>query len=277
MNPSTALYNTSFYSEGFETATIPNNDWRTNNVFPGNTTWTVTSNAAATGSKSAMITNTAAMINQVDELISPSVDITAITSGTPTLAFKVANAQRTASDVDKLQVYVSTNCGRTWSLRKALQGTFLSTGIVQSTSFVPSAAQWTTYTVSLASYATAQSLLVMFRFTSGGGNNIYLDDININGVVTGIDETPVSVSNMNVYPNPNNGVFSISMDITSKQSIDLNLIDVLGRNVYSYYKGQVAQGHQVFELPLDIKLTPGMYFVTLQIGSNRISKKVIVK
>ena len=45
---------------------------------------------------------------------------------------------------------------------------------------------WTDNVVDLASYANTSNLLVKFEFTSGLGNDIYIDDIRI-GLLSGID------------------------------------------------------------------------------------------
>jgi len=51
---SVASYNTAF-TESFETATVPGTDWSVSHTSSTGVDWTVTSNAAATGSKSVMI------------------------------------------------------------------------------------------------------------------------------------------------------------------------------------------------------------------------------
>lgn len=184
--PNTATYSAAFYSEGFEGSAVPNTDWNVRNANAGSNTWTQTTTAAATGTKSVRIVNASTYDAHVDELISPPIDMTAIV-GAPSLTYKVAHAQKTSTSADKLQIYVSATCGQSWSLRQTITGASLSTAGVISGSFTPTASQWVTKTLNLASVATETSLFVMFKFTSDAGNNIYLDDINIMGNV-GVDE-----------------------------------------------------------------------------------------
>jgi PKD repeat protein len=275
VNSSTAMYNSSFYSEGFEGTAIPNNDWKVNNNSPGGNTWAQTSAAASSGSKSVRIVNVAAADTYVDELVGPSVDMTAIT-GTPYLTFKVANAQRTSATADKLQVYISTNCGLSWALRKSITGAALSTGGIQTASFVPTASQWAIQNVPLSGYSMQANLFFMFRFTSNGGNNIYLDDINISQS-TGIENPIADALNFNVYPNPVEENTIISFDILDKQKVGIKIYDIVGREVSSIFSGDLDAGEHQYSIAEKTNLSAGAYFVTLTIDKQRFTKKLIVK
>ncbi|MDQ3048898.1 MAG: M43 family zinc metalloprotease [Bacteroidota bacterium] len=274
VNPATAVYSGAFYFEGFEGGTLPSTDFKVRNNAPGGNTWVQTSTAAATGSKSAMITNSTSYDTYVDELIGPSIDMTMVTGPSVAMAFKVAHAQRTASSADKLSMYVSTNCGLTWSLRKVLTGAALSTGGVQSASFTPSATQWTQHVVSLASYASEDNLFFMFRFNSNGGNNVFLDDINITGSV-GINELENDL-NFNVYPNPAEDNTVVVFDLLEKKKVSIVITDVLGRQAASLYNGELAAGAHNYAVS-EAGLSSGVYFVTLNVGGNKFTKKLIVK
>lgn len=275
VNSTTASYNNSFYSEGFEGNSIPNTDWNVRNQSPGGNTWVQTASAASSGSKSVMITNTSTSDTFIDELISPSIDMTAITSNL-NLTFKVAFAQKTSTSVDKLQVYVSTNCGLTWTLRYAKSGAALSTGGVQSSSFTPTASQWTQHLVALSGYSTQTNLFIMFRFTSNGGNNIYLDDINLGGT-NGIDDALVNTINFNVFPNPVENNSLISFNIPSKQKVELKIFDMLGREVSSLFNGNLSAGDHQYSISENTNLSGGVYFVGLFVDRQRFTKKLIVK
>jgi PKD repeat protein len=274
--PNTATYTAPFYSEGFEGSAIPNVDWNVNNLNAGTNTWVQTTTAAATGTKSVRIVNASTYDGNVDELISPPIDITAISGSAPTLLFKVAHAQKTATSSDKLQVFVSTNCAQTWTLRKSITGALLSTaGVVSSGSFTPTAAQWATQTVSLASFTSATSLFVMFKFTSNGGNNIYIDDINILGSV-GIADELANQLNFNVYPNPAEENTIINFYLPNNEKTDVVITDVLGRTVSAIYSGNLTAGDHQFSIAEKAKLSAGIYFVKLTVGAQAFTKKLIV-
>ena len=107
-----------------------------------------------------------------------------------TISFRHAFARRTASNDDLLQLYVSNNCGATWSLRKNLHGNnSLTTGGDVSGSFVPEPDEWGYTEVSnISSGYHSSRFRVKFLFQSDGGNNLYLDDINISGTPVGMTE-----------------------------------------------------------------------------------------
>lgn len=272
--PNTATYAVPIYSEGFEGSAVPNVDWNVRNATTGTNTWTQTSTAAATGTKSVRIVNASTYDGNIDELISPSIDMTAI-AGTPSLTYKVAHAQKTSTSADKLQVYVSTTCGQSWSLRQTLTGASLSTAGVISASFVPTASQWVTKTLSFTSLATETSLFVMFKFTSDAGNNIYLDDINIMGNV-GVDELANNI-NFNMYPNPTEENTIISFNLSENKETAITVYDVLGKEIANVYNGNLNAGEHQYSIAENKKLSSGIYFVKLTIGGESFTKKLIVK
>lgn len=272
--PNTATYNASFYSESFEGSTIPNADWNVRNANSGSNTWTQTNTAAATGSNSVRIVNASTYDAHVDELVSPPIDITAIV-GVPSLTYKVAHAQKTSTSADKLQVYVSTNCGQSWALRQTITGATLSTAGVVSGSFVPTAGQWATKIISLSSVSTAPSLMVMFKFTSDAGNNIYLDDINILGNV-GIDELSGNI-NFKIYPNPAEDNTIISFNLLESNNADIRIYDVIGKEVSTVFKGNLGAGEHQYSVAENTKLAAGVYFVKLTVGGESFTKKLIIK
>ncbi len=267
------------YSDNFEGATIPNVNWQVNNVNGGSATWAQTNTAAVSGTKSIRILNAATYTDFIDELISQPINIT--TTGTsPKIIFKVAHAQKTATTEDKLTMLLSTNCGKSWNQAMILKGASLATAPIQSTSFVPTSTQWVTKTISLNGiYATATNLMVMFRFTSDGGNNIYIDDINIGGTISGvgIEDELTNTLNFNVYPNPVESNSIITFTLLDKQNVDIKLMDVIGREIASVYTGSLNAGDYQYAIADKKVLTSGIYLVKLKIDNHLFTKKLIVK
>jgi hypothetical protein len=113
----------------------------------------------------------------VDELISPAIDLNGTT--VPELKFNVAHAYYGASNQERLRVLVSTDCGVTYTSIYDKTYTALATVGQSASSFSPTlAAHWRLETVSLAPYI-GNSVVLKFEGTSGYGNNLYLDDINV--------------------------------------------------------------------------------------------------
>jgi hypothetical protein len=116
-----------------------------------------------------------------------------------------------------------------------------------------------------------------FTFESGGGNSIYLDDINILGV-NGIDAPDAGIQQFSVFPNPlqDNSVVSFSLD--NAQDVTLQLFDMSGRLVVDMYNGSLNAGQHQFPVQTAEKLSSGMYFVRLTTAEGRmVTQKLIAQ
>jgi PKD repeat protein len=265
------------YSDGFETAgaiTAYNpNTWIVNSG--DNIKWARSTAAAASGSGSIKLSNFSAPAGDVDEIISNSYNLTTVTS--PTLTFDVAYAQKLSTNTDKLRVLVSVDCGKTWTQRYSKSGSTLKTiASTQSTNFTPTAAQWRQETVGISGYSSSSNVRFKFEFTGASGNNIFIDNINIGGIV-GINAPDQSADlNFSVYPNPieNNSLLRFALD--KKEKIKITITDITGRIVSSIADNEFSAGDH--EMGLDQKtLKPGMYFVNLMINNRNYVKKIVIK
>ena len=115
-----------------------------------------------------------------DEFWSGNLDLSNIAS--PVLTFDVAyQPYSTTSYVDSLQVLISTNCGTTFTPVYTKWGSTLSTVTGTNTSsFAPTSTQWRTETINLTNYI-GQSIILSFRNIGRYGNNLYIDNIQVNG------------------------------------------------------------------------------------------------
>jgi PKD repeat protein len=272
VSTATANYNLWYYFEGFETmSSIPSTDFYV--VNNGGNAWTQVTGPNEAGVKSVQLLNDASEDGQVDELIGPSINMSLIPS--PILTFWVAYAQRTSSDLDKLQFYVSTNCGQTWNLRYSKSGTTLSTVAPTTSSFVPANAlgEWRQETVNLGSFATSSNLRYKFVFTSNGGNNVYIDNINISGA-NGIEESG-SAYGLSIFPDPVEDGATLAFGLRDKQQVSIRLTDVVGRTVRNVFSGELNAGGQQFSLERS-SLQSGIYFVVIEAGGRAITQKIVI-
>jgi PKD repeat protein len=116
-------------------------------------------------------------LGERDGLVSPVIDL--VNEPDATLSFDLAYAQF-AGYVDTLAVYVSTDCGVTYDPAPVYikYGNQLET-ISFSGSFTPSAlSDWRRETADLSSYVGNQVVLKVLG-TTGYGNNLYIDNINV--------------------------------------------------------------------------------------------------
>lgn len=276
VSSSTATYNGWQYIEGMENAAQFSGDYTILNPPPAGNAWTRVTTAAATGSASVKLTNTSTMLGTTDEFVSPSIDMTAITS--PVFTFKLAQRQRTTSDADRLRVYTSTNCGQTWIQRYSKAGATLATGTATtSNTWTPSASEWRTETVNVSSVQNSNNVRFKFTFESGGGNSIYIDDINIVGV-NGIDAPDAGIQHFEVFPNPVQENTIVSFSLEEQQHVSLQLFDMTGREVINMFDGDLTAGEHEFPVQVAEQLNSGLYFVRLTTAEGRmVTQKLVVE
>ncbi len=264
------------FHEGFESyEDLDNSPWFVVNP-NNNNTWTVNTAAATNGSKSVRILNTFNMGGQVDEMISGTYDMSGATQAV--ITFRYAYAQRTASSNDRLRVWVSNNCGNSWSPRLSLTGTqaLNTVGAPQSATFVPNANQWgySEVTNIPATFHTG-NFRVKFEFLSDGGNNIYLDDININNQPVSVEELVGDGPGLLVVPNPTAGQAQAIFQLGAAAQTTLEMIDVLGRTVATPIAGMLTAGEHRVDLPVQ-GMVSGIYFLRLrQDGREQVTRFVV--
>jgi len=132
-------------------------------------------------------------------LYTPNFDFT--TDQFSEFTFKYAFAFKDIDEnTDALRVFASTNCGATWIPRLALTGNQLETAVNSPFSdFIPnSEAEWKTASITLSPFQNQSNVQFRFEFTSGGGNNLAIDNIQMVSPLS----TPETLLRFSVYPNP---------------------------------------------------------------------------
>ncbi|MEP7168730.1 MAG: T9SS type A sorting domain-containing protein, partial [Bacteroidota bacterium] len=263
------------FTESFESISIPGNDWFVLNDY-GNP-WQQTLLAAHTGVNSMRIYNFPYAGNPStignDDLISTSFDLSNVSN--TMMTFWRAFAYRSSTATDGLKIYASTSCGQLWSLRYAKSGTALATAGLVTTNFVPTASQWAMDVVNLSTPLVSGHPNVRFKFeyVEDSGNNIYLDDINLDGTV-GINEIAAESVKFEVYPNPAHAKAHISFTLSEKNYVQLKIVDVTGREVRNLTGGNLDAGEYQFDI--DGNVDNGVYNAVLSIGNNSTVKKLVL-
>ena len=266
------------YSEDFENPTEYFSHWFSKDLDNNGNAWWLNLNAGYSGSNSVMMNAYGNYAYDVDQLFSPSYDLTYITS--PVLTFRCAAATKAtdAADVnDKLSVYSSTNCGDTWLLKSSFTGTALINNNYHPEEFVPSnPSQWALKTVNIAS-AVSPNTRFKFEYTAGNaGNSIFIDDVNITGVL-GIDGNSIEDANVSIYPNPTEQTATLSFHLNKKGDTKIELIDVLGKKIMEVNNNNQLEGEHSIQISKhDLNLINGIYFVKFTIDNTTITKKLII-
>jgi hypothetical protein len=245
-------------TQGFGVATFPYANWSLDNPDPSISWARVTANSG-----SMKFNNFVYTAGAVSSFIVEPVDMTGLT--TPVMTFDVAYRQY-SSENDRLQVYVSTDCGANWTSVFNEAGSVLSGGAaVLTTAYTPATADWRTETVDLSAYSSATSLFVKFKATSAYGNNLYVDKINIQNANAGIDGS-VETS-FNIYPNPTTDYVNVTF--TTTQNVTVTLINSVGQTVKVFNN---VTSNSMLSLE---GLASGIYILNADINGQRVTKQVI--
>lgn len=195
------------------------------------------------------------------------------------ISFKFAYAKRNSSNNERFTFWVSSDCGESWSLRGIWNNNF-DTAPMTNINWAPSSpAHWESVTIdNLTSSQLVSNFMFKFEFDSDGGNNFYIDDINIEGPnATSVDELDIS-NNINVFPNPASSEATVSISGDQRYTFDLNLINSLGQTVISQGSLPFNGGTEQFVLNTGA-LSPGVYILSLEThdGKRAVKRLMLVR
>jgi PKD repeat protein len=269
------------FLEGFENYTSLNstNLWSEVN-YGGNNAWQIYTGTGFTGNRCARIVNLNQDEESIDDLISQSFDLSGFSeSDVVTMTFRTSFKRRTTTDSDRLRVYSSTNCGESWSTRRTLSASNLAVGDLQSTSWTPTnQGDWKTFHVTnINSTLFVESVRFKFEFKAGGGNNIYLDDINL---YTGtndplsIETESAQVTDVVLYPNPADAEVALELSLATDADLQVRIVDLSGKEIQVYQiQGQSGANVILFDTS---NLSQGMYMVEI-VGAGGVVVKPFIK
>jgi len=212
-----------------------------------------------------------------DYLISPSYDLSTTTSVSVSFDYSYGTNETIEDDMkDKLIVWSSKDCGKTWTPRKTITGAELvSAGYVANTDFAPTMnSQWRTATFNYSASSTDKKTRYRFEFTATDkSGNLYIDNFNVSGTL-GISDNDGEALGISLSPNPVSTGSDISVEIASAtQDVQLQVVDVNGQ-VISTTLVQASNGLQTVTIPMNV--AKGCYFLQAVQGNSRSTHRVIV-
>ncbi|MFH2142553.1 MAG: M43 family zinc metalloprotease [Bacteroidota bacterium] len=274
------------YVEDFETGAF-NSLWMFNNE-DGNT-WEVTDSASSSGTFCMMLRNYENNARfSYDELITEPIDLTQISGVLPCIKFDLSYAGRreitgvpfliendTTDQYDLFQVFASTNCGKTWTVRYSKTDSVLATAGIFENSFLPTSPdQWRQISVSLSGLTLQNNVRFKFKFTSKGGNNIFIDNINIETNLS-VEDAYFSDFDFSVIPNPANDYSNIIFDLPKAYNTKIKITDVLGKHISTLCDADLLHGSYRYRFDTE-SLNQGIYFINISLDGMKYSKKLIV-
>lgn len=177
-------------------------------------------------------------IGQVDDAV-VSVDMSYLQDAW--LTFDLAYAVRKGYS-DSLEILISIDCGESYQSLYFKEGSDLaSTAEFEYWFFVPNYEQWRTDSIDLSGYMGSEDVSLVFRHYCGGGQNLYIDNINIEGlIIVGNDEITKSKPRMMVYPNPINSQNTLHLYTDLNEPILVELYTLDGKRVYRHRHDSVG-------------------------------------
>ncbi len=268
----------------FDSGNLPGINVINNNA--GSIAWALNIGTGANGTSQSIFLNNATQSSSagfIDIFETPIYNFA--TSTGISLSYYYAYAKKVTAQADTFKVQYSVDCGGTWTnvLGFATCATMAAnSGSVMAASFSPSAAQWKQVNISSGLLlALNNKPSVKFRFwfksdvTAGSSNNIFIDQINLSGVV-GINELE-NLLGLSVYPNPTNASARVDFNAYTNEKIKISVSDVVGRVVEEANAITVDGTRGSYIVNKNAALAKGIYIINVEVNNQKISKKLIIE
>ncbi len=265
------------YTENFESySSFPDNS----NFFVtnqgNNNTWELKTGIGANNSnKCISIYNYNQLSGNRDEIQSNTIDLSSMAASEQLLmTFDYAYKKKHSSDNEKLVIYGSTDCGTTWNAFKTFTSDDLTNSVMATNFTTPAESDWQTKQFEIYSLFFVNNFRFKIEFVSDGGNNIYLDNINI-FPESELNTKELNISNkLSVYPNPTTNNATISYYSTNNTEASIVVYNMIGEKVQTVYNGSIVQGENLFTVNMS-DLPKGVYFVNIKDAKGTKTVKLI--
>ncbi|MFZ8835900.1 MAG: M43 family zinc metalloprotease [Flavobacteriales bacterium] len=273
------------FEDSFEAPEL-GEDWFMVDVANDGDGWELTSVAAFSGEQSLRIHNWSNNVEfNRDQLISSSMDMSEAAeiqvSYKWAYCFKGTDEDEDDTD-DRLKIYASPDCGETWSLRRMHRGfTDLPSAPPHPFVFTPNGPEeWNAYTLSIPypQFFTSNFRL-KFEFESRLGNNIFLDDINIELLTASdvMEREGLNGMDFSVYPNPALDAATIEMTAHKAHgAVEIELLDLTGRKIWETQLNVGTPGIYRHDIPV-AAVAEGTYLVMVSAGGTRSVQELMVR
>ncbi len=250
------------FSESFETdeTELESIGWFKNS-FDSENNWELDGQAPFTGTVSVMLDNFSNTMDTKDELYSPLIDLSQVTE--TNISFWYAFAGKTDSIADELQLQINKGCSNFWLTKLTINGTELQTSTPLISPFYPTTQQqWKQGVTSIPSSYFVDDFRFRFVFSGRGGNNVFIDDINID-VAAGVEENSFEENSLKIFPNPTTGKINLVLPESKGKIKEVKLLDSKGVEASPLTPLQGERGTGTASLDIS-GLSSGLYFVIVE-------------
>lgn len=208
-----------------------------------------------------------------DDVYSPTFDLSGMDQADFFFRYAYSTQAGVIDDVtERLQVSISTDCGETWALLPGGQiegAELINNG---NNPQVPPPA-WSEQALTISASRRVENVRFRFRFISSEfSNNLYIDDINISGVV-GIED--LNADNfMNLFPNPTNDRFTLGVHGMDQYETAVTITDIRGAVVWTNILRPTNQSMEFSAAELG--LASGLYMIAASNEAGSHTQKLMV-
>ena len=175
---------------------------------------------------------------------------------------------------DGLRIDVSTDCGSTWpaTVYNKSDSILATVGDETGTWYPTANTDWRNETVDLSPFA-GQNILIRFVNINGYGNNLFVDNVNILGVV-GVANA-LNPLGLQVWPNPANGLFNVALSELPAGTCKFQVHDLAGRMVWN----TVMQSNgDAWSGQLDLRsVAKGVYYLRVNADGYSGVHKIVIQ
>ncbi|MCB0476986.1 MAG: T9SS type A sorting domain-containing protein [Crocinitomicaceae bacterium] len=198
--------------------------------------WEIHNGVGSSGTKAIKFNAFACPFGQLErEFISYPIDLTSATAGDIEFTFKmVYKLTDNMVGAEKLFVYFSDDCGETWTLGRQWFSTQINQGTSNFAYNPTTAGEYVMQSYTIPNNFKVSNFMYKMVWKNTGGNNIFIDDINIAYLGTaGIEENVLS--GLSVYPNPFGDNITIKAQSEMNEA-EIKIFDARGKLVKSLKK-----------------------------------------
>jgi PKD repeat protein len=222
-------------------------------------------------------------IAQRDRLISPPFNLAGLSNAT--LEFQHSYAQHTQviDNTDSLIVYISDNCGdswtRIWAGGEDGTGNFATHEPTDYDFFPVEPSDWCMegwgagcVMLNISQWTGSGDVKIAFETYSYFGNPIIIDNVAVTQTV-GQDELASGNEKFRIYPNPSNGSFTISVP----KGLSYNNLTINNHMGQILINQTIEDQRRKIIISESVNWNPGVYFVILEGSSGSDVQKLIIK
>ena len=262
------------YSQGFENITsFPDySKFFVETTNYSNVNWELNTTVSSTGNKCIFLDNFSNNSGSFNSFTSETIDLTSVPSTDEILfSFDYVYSKKTAEDFESLKIFGTTDCGKSWILFKTFTSNELDQGFVSSQPFFPVSNDWSTKIFTIYSLFQTNNFRFKMEFESGGGNNFFIDNINIfPASQLGLNQQDL-LQDISVFPNPTNFNTVLNFYSSTQQNIEIVVYNSLGEVVSKPFVSLVKIGSNQFNIE-SANFKKGIYYIN--INGDNVSKTV---